>query len=105
MDIINEFCGAEEDTRGVVRLTIRNAGPLNILDTPAITGIRSGLEELAKDDSIRVLVLQAESEKAFIGGADIKEMSRLDQASAKEFITCLGSLCETARLFPVPVIA
>jgi enoyl-CoA hydratase len=105
MDIINEFCGAKKDARGVAHLTIRNAGSLNILDTPAITGVRLGLEELAKDDGIRVLVVGGESEKAFIGGADIKEMSRLDQTSAEDFITGLGNLCEAMRQFAVPVIA
>lgn len=105
MDIINEFCGAEMDARGVTQLTIRNAGSLNILDTPTITGVRMGLDELAENDRIRVLVFRAESDKAFIGGADIKEMSRLDQASAEAFITGLGTLCEATRQFPVPVIA
>jgi enoyl-CoA hydratase len=105
MDIINEFCAAEKDARGVAQLTIRNAGSLTILDTPAISGLRAGLEQLATDDSIRVLIVRADNEKAFIGGADIREMARLDQASAETFITGLGSLCEAMRQFPVPVIA
>ncbi|MEW6642734.1 MAG: enoyl-CoA hydratase [Pseudomonadota bacterium] len=105
MDIINEFCGAEMDPRGVATLTIRNAGALNILDTPTITGVRMGLEELAKNQRIHVLVFRADSDKAFIGGADIKEMARLDQASAETFITGLGQLCESVRQFPAPVIA
>ncbi len=105
MDIINEFCGAAKDARGIAYLTIRNAGSLNILDTPAITGVRAGFEQLAQDNGIRALVFRAESEKAFIGGADIKEMSRLDQTSAERFITGLAGLCEAVREFPVPVIA
>src|SRR5947209_10593419 len=40
-----------------------------------------------------------------IGGADIKEMAKLDQASAEKFITGLRDLCEAARAFPAPVIA
>ena len=40
-----------------------------------------------------------------IGGADIKEMATLDQASAERFITALRDLCEAVRGFPVPVIA
>ena len=40
-----------------------------------------------------------------IGGADIKEMARLDQASAEKFITGLRDLCEAVRAFPSPVIA
>ena len=40
-----------------------------------------------------------------IGGADIKEMATLDQASAEKFITGLRDLCEAVRAFPAPVIA
>src|ERR1035438_6132404 len=40
-----------------------------------------------------------------IGGADIKEMAKLDQASAEKFITGLRDLCEAVRAFPAPVIA
>src|SRR5438046_7155429 len=40
-----------------------------------------------------------------IGGADIKEMAKLDQASADAFITRLRDLCEAVRQFPAPVIA
>ena len=40
-----------------------------------------------------------------IGGADIKEMARLDQKSAEKFITGLRDLCEAVQIFPAPVIA
>ena len=40
-----------------------------------------------------------------IGGADIKEMAKLDQKSAEAFITRLRDLCEAVRQFPAPVIA
>ena len=40
-----------------------------------------------------------------IGGADIKEMAKLDQKSAEAFITRLRDLCEAVRNFPAPVIA
>jgi len=88
-----------------VRLTICNAGPLNILGSAAIRDVREGLETLGGDRQIRVLVLAGESEKSMIGGADIREMARLDQASAEKFITGLRDLCEAARSFPAPVIA
>jgi enoyl-CoA hydratase len=105
MDMLNPYCGVDRDPRGVVRLTICNAGSLNILGTPAITGLRGGLEALATDRTIRALIIAGQSEKSMIGGADIKEMARLDQASAEKFITGLRDLCEAARAFPAPVIA
>ena len=44
-----------------------------------------GCEELATERNIRVLVIAGQSEKSMIGGADIKEMATLDQASAETF--------------------
>src|SRR6201987_1431481 len=105
MDMLNHYCGVDRDSRGVVRLSICNAGSLNILGSAAITGVREGLEQLATDRSIRVLILAGQSEKSMIGGADIKEMATLDQTSAEAFITRLRDLCEAVRAFPAPVIA
>jgi enoyl-CoA hydratase len=105
MDMLNPHCGVDRDPRGVVRLTICNAGSLNILGSAAINGVRAGLEVLATERAIRVLVIAGQSEKSMIGGADIKEMATLDQASAEKFITGLRDLCEAVRAFPAPVIA
>jgi enoyl-CoA hydratase len=105
MDMINSFCGVERDGRNVVRLTICNAGSLNILGSAAINGLREGLETLAMERQIRALVIAGQSEKSMIGGADIKEMAKLDQAAAEKFITGLRDLCEAVRAFPAPVIA
>ena len=51
------------------------------------------------------MILAGQSEKSMIGGADIKEMAKLDQKSAEAFITRLRDLCEAVREFPAPVIA
>ena len=105
MEMLNQHCGITRDGRGVVRLAICNAGSLNILSSAVTDGVREGLETLAADREIRVLVIAGQSEKSMIGGADIKEMAKLDQASAEKFITGLRDLCEAARAFPAPVIA
>src|SRR3981189_2454443 len=104
MDMLNPYCGVDRDPRGVIRLTICNAGSLNILGSAAIKGVREGLQVLATERQIRALVLAGQSEKSMIGGADIKEMARLDQASAEKFITGLRDLFEAVRAFPAPVI-
>jgi enoyl-CoA hydratase len=105
MHMLNPHCGVERDPRGVVRLTICNAGSLNILGSAVINAVGEGLEALSVERNIRVLVLAGESEKSMIGGADIKEMATLDQKSAEAFITRLRDLCEAVRAFPAPVIA
>ncbi|WP_322517667.1 enoyl-CoA hydratase [Rhodopseudomonas palustris] len=105
MRMINSHCGVVVDDRGVVRLTICAAGPLNILNSQVIDAVREGVAQLAADASNRVLIICGESDRSMIGGADIKEMATLDQASAERFITGLGHLCETIRTVPYPVIA
>src|SRR6201997_863602 len=105
MDMLNHHCGVDRDSRGVVRLSICNAGSMNILGSAVTSAVREGIEQLASDRTIRVLVLAGQSEKSMIGGADIKEMATLDQKTAEAFITRLRDLCEAVRAFPAPVIA
>jgi len=105
MQAINDYCEIERGSGGIVRMFIRNAGPLNILNSKVNRGICDALAQLAKDDSIRVLVLAGSGTKAMIGGADIKEMATLDQMSAETFIKGLRDVCEAVRSFPSPVIA
>ncbi|MBR1122252.1 enoyl-CoA hydratase/isomerase family protein [Bradyrhizobium lablabi] len=105
MEMLSPHCGVDRDSRGVVRLTICNAGSLNILSSAVTDGIRAGFERLARDRDIRAVILAGQSEKSMIGGADIREMARLDQKSAEAFITRLRDLCEAMRHFPAPVIA
>ena len=105
MQMINPHCGVTRDTRGVVRLTISNAGSLTILNSTVIRAVIEGLTTLSADADIRALILSGGTEKSMIGGADIKEMATLDQASAERFISGLRDLCEAVRDFPAPTIA
>ena len=105
MEMLNSHCGLDRDNRGVVRLAVSNAGSLNILSSAVTDGVREGFEKLASDKSVRVVILTGQSDKSMIGGADIKEMAKLDQKSAEAFITRLRDLCEAIRRFPAPVIA
>ena len=105
MEMLNHHCGIDRDARGVVRLSICNAGSLNILSSPVTDGVREGFEKLAGDGSIRAVILAGQSEKSMIGGADIKEMAKLDQKSGRSLHHRLRDLCEAIRNFPAPVIA
>jgi enoyl-CoA hydratase len=61
--------------------------------------------ELGATAGLRAVVLRGDGDKAFIGGADIREMAALDPASARAFITRLHEVCDGLRRLPVPVIA
>ena len=95
----------QQDARGVATLQIANGTALNILDTPTILEFTQALRSLARDPSVRALVLRGSGDKAFVGGANIHELAKLDPDSAVAFITRLHDLCEAVRDFPLPTVA
>ena len=86
-------------------LTIDRPDALNAFDVATLTALRDRLLELHEDADARVIVLTGEGDRAFAAGADIKYMSRLDPAEAKEW----GELGHTAGQLletnPRPTIA
>jgi enoyl-CoA hydratase/carnithine racemase len=93
------------DDHGIATLTIANAGVLNILGTAVIEDLTAAFESMRSNDAIRALILRGSGDRAFIGGADIKEMAALTRESGERFISGLRGLCDSVRHFPAPVIA
>lgn len=94
----------EIERRGDVRhVIVANHAKLNTLGSPL-------LEELAKafdvEEDIRVVVLTGEGHRAFIGGADIKEMGAITTpAGGEAFIRRVHGACAAIRACRVPVVA
>lgn len=95
----------QRDDRGVAVVTIDNPARLNTLSSHVMTELITSVELLATDRALRAVVLRGAGERAFIGGADIDEMSGLDPATARAFITLVHRCCDVFRRLPVPVIA
>lgn len=86
-------------------LTVSNPGRLNILDSALLAVFERRIAELDGLERLGVVVLQGGGERAFIGGADIRELERLDPESARAFISAVHRVCAGLRGLPVPVIA
>lgn len=94
------YADATIDDAGIATLTVTNSKPLNIVGTPAIAELTDALKERRKNDDVRVLVFRGSGDKAFIGGADIYEMSELDQSPASSSSRGCGTFalrCMTSR--------
>jgi enoyl-CoA hydratase/carnithine racemase len=89
----------------VARVTIDHAAKLNCLSSQLIVELRHAFDRLGADANLRAVVLTGAGERAFIGGADIDELSGLTSDSARLFITRLHQACRAIRDCPVPVIA
>ncbi len=105
MDSVFNHAGVVLAANGIATVTIRSAGVLNILSTRVIKDLTIALQNLGGLPELRVVILRGTGDRAFVAGADIKEMRELNAASAKDFIDNLRQLCETVREIPVPVIA
>ena len=99
----------EVESRGeagrVATVTVDNPAKLNILHPAAMAALERVFDELATDETVRVAVLRGAGSRAFIGGADIRDMASLQPVSARAFITGLHRACDAIRRLPVPVIA
>jgi enoyl-CoA hydratase len=66
-------------------VTINRPDKLNALNTETIDELESVFEEIRKNDDVYVVIITGSGEKAFVAGADIKELNKLDVLSAKDF--------------------
>ncbi|MBI1774788.1 MAG: enoyl-CoA hydratase/isomerase family protein [Proteobacteria bacterium] len=89
----------------IATVTVDNRAKLNTLGSALMTEFIATVDRLAPMEALRGLVLTGAGEKAFIGGADILEMARLDAAGARRFISLVHETCRSLRALPVPVIA
>lgn len=89
----------------VARVTVCNEARRNALNSNGLDELIEVFHKLAMNEMLRVVVLTGAGGRAFIGGADIEEMSALEPPEARIFITRLHSVCRAIRDLPVPVIA
>ena len=103
-DVLIRFETLAPDVR-IAHVTLDNVRRANSLNSSTMDLFVARLAELARDDTLHALVLTGAGERAFIGGADIGEMSGLDVEGARRFITRVHRCCEAVHHFPTPVIA
>ncbi|PJK27549.1 enoyl-CoA hydratase [Minwuia thermotolerans] len=103
----HELVRVEREARDggpIARLILNRPGKLNAMSRQMNRELREAARELSQDRDLRAVVLQAAGDRAFVGGADIGEMSQMDGPSAREFITNLHLAIDEVRRMPVPVI-
>ena len=94
-----------EDAGGVTTLTLNRPDQYNALSSALLAALQSAVRDLARDESVRVVVI-AGAGKAFCAGHDLKEIhEHADPEFAKDaFERCRLVMTELTRL-PQPVIA
>jgi cyclohexa-1,5-dienecarbonyl-CoA hydratase len=85
---------------GIGSLTL-DRPPLNVLHIPMLAQMEAVLGELAQDESLRVLVVQAEG-KLFSAGVDVADHT---VEKVGQMIPLVDRVCRSLADFPTPTIA
>ena len=94
-----------EKKDGIAILTINRPEVLNALNKRTIEEIEMAVEDVEKDENVRVLIITGAGEKAFVAGADINEFVGIDVVTAKELSRKFQLLLNRIETLGKPVIA
>jgi enoyl-CoA hydratase/carnithine racemase len=89
---------------GVARVFLNRPEKANALHSALLEELRSRIESLAADESLRVMVLAGRG-RTFCGGADVAELSALKASNAAAFVERIHRCCRAIRELPLPVVA
>ncbi|HVS19995.1 MAG TPA: enoyl-CoA hydratase-related protein [Planctomycetota bacterium] len=67
----------------VATLTVNRPKVLNALNRQTLDELAAAFDELAGDESVRGLIVTGSGEKAFVAGADINELAKMQALEAK----------------------
>jgi enoyl-CoA hydratase len=94
-----------EVENGIAKLTFNRPKALNALNKALLEEFGLVLDQVQKNPDIRVLILTGGGEKAFVAGADISELAKMNPLLAKRFATTGQKLFSRLESLPIPVIA
>ena len=89
----------------IALLTISRPKALNALNIETLDELGRCLDDVLTDDTVRVLIVTGEGEKAFVAGADIKEIKEMDPIAAEAFSRKGQSVFSRLENSSKPVIA
>jgi enoyl-CoA hydratase len=91
-------------TDGIGLITICRPSAMNALNSDFFTEMNLLLDEINKDDTIRVLIITGDG-KAFVAGADIAEMVNMNEKEGSKFSNWGQNTFHRLELLDIPVIA
>jgi len=94
-----------EKNEGIATITLNRPDALNAFSIELINEVLQCIDDVSRDETIRVVILTGAGEKAFSAGADIKAMIGMNALKARELSTNGYRLCKALEKLEKPVIA
>jgi enoyl-CoA hydratase len=89
----------------ILVVTISRPDALNALNASVLDGLQEILQQSYQRDETRGIIITGEGEKAFVAGADIRELSAVSPKEAFELAQKGQTLFKSIEDYPKPVIA
>lgn len=107
MNLTYKTLTVEQKANAVWILTINRPEALNALNSMVLNEMGEALRQIGEMpyEDARALVITGAGEKAFVAGADIKEISELDEDKAVAFAQRGQSIFHELTLMKIPVVA
>lgn len=86
-------------------VTINRPDKLNALNHTTLVELKNIFEELKNNDEVYSVIITGSGEKAFVAGADIAELNKLNMVEGKNFAEFGQSVFNIIENFEKPVIA
>jgi enoyl-CoA hydratase len=73
------------NSNGILTITIDRVEKLNSLNVNTVEELRVAIQKVYDDKDIKGVIITGQGEKAFVAGADIKEISELNEVNGRKF--------------------
>lgn len=93
------------ETEGIATITFNRPKALNALNAHLLDEFSSAIDEIEKNEDIRVLILTGQGDKSFVAGADITEIATFDTLKGKLFSKKGQLIISRLQDMAIPVIA
>ncbi len=94
-----------EKEENIALITINRPKVLNALNADLLKELEAVMDEVEKDQEVRVVIITGAGDKAFVAGADIAYMSKLNPLEAKSFAQLGQRVFSRVENMPKPIIA
>lgn len=95
----------DQPEAGIYLLTVNRPKALNALNSATLNEIAQAVEQVAADESARVLLVTGAGDKAFVAGADISEMQNFTSEEGEAFSARGSRALAALAALPLPAIA
>jgi enoyl-CoA hydratase len=89
----------------VTTVTVNRPDALNALDTNLLEELLATLSDLGRDRAVGAVVLTGAGDRAFVAGADIKEMARKSPMEAREWAELGQAVAHALETMRKPTVA